>query len=1103
MRIGDYVLAGRLGAGGQGVVYEAYDLEGRRVAVKVLHPGESRGRMAKEAAAARRVASFCTARVLGADLTGDRPYIVSEYVAGPSLRRAVCEGRVFGGDDLHRLGVAVATALTSIHDAGVVHRDLKPDNVLLGPDGPRVIDFGIARTVDMSLTRTGVVAGTPSYMAPEVLTGQRAGFAADVFAWGAVMVFAATGEDPFQGENVSAVMHQVLSTQPDVSALPEAVRSLVKVAMAKDPEARPTARELLLALVSGGAADTAELLAAGTRAAGVVVASGHDDPPLGTLAEDAYASLEPQEREHVAQLFVRLVALGERGATADELGASAERVLRAFRYVLAKEGEVIVLAWPAVVRAWPRLREWVSAEGEGLAALAEISLAARAWDDHGRRDGDLLRGSRLEHALTWAATGRAHATLIPRERDFLQAATSLTQRQAHRRRMMTVVLVALLVVALAAAGAAVWQGKLAQDQRDVASGRQAAAEAARLRTTDPVKAMLLNVAGWRLAPGAGTRAGLVEALQAPERSVFRLPTVAGVGTIAAGGNGRVMAGVGEQGVRVYDVPSGRMISAWPWPAGQALIPSAAALSPGGRILVVASAADQITAWDVRTGRKLGERTLDAGGESPLVRFGDHESLVAIGRGTSLYLLWDILSGRTFGLIFRSGSDPSVGFEAPDGPLIAADGAYVAAIHLDKLRLLRLADMTISNRVPRKCGSVAAFSPDGSRLLCANGEITFWDLVTGHRTKGPYWQISGRSGLNGGGLRSAGKVTAAYTGDTITVWMGSRRLLEYSIEGKPQAVWLEPDGQTLRYQRDDTIVTLDLRPRLLTTQPARPAGRVSTEGDWAPGGRVRLSATENVLRGLDAASGRALWGYSVPAGWGVNWRTFTPDGTVLVVALQVHDPAHLRDRLVWLDTATGKVLGDRALEWDLGRFAVAADGTTLVSPTGAILDLRTGRRIGAGFTAVGQAVVVAASPVGSLIAVSGSQGRVTLWDVRRRTALTPSLQHTAGAGSRHLAFSADGSLLASYGEGTDEDVVEVWDIATMTRLATVPVREDFVVEHLAFTTDGTVRMGTRRTVIELPTDGERLARALCRRAGRDLTLHEWERHLPGTPHRQIC
>ncbi|NUR89151.1 MAG: serine/threonine protein kinase, partial [Nonomuraea sp.] len=360
-RIGEYWLAGRLGEGGQGVVYEAYDAGGTRVALKLLHAdGRARDRFAKEAAAAARVASFCTARVLAVEPDGRRPYLVSEYVPGPSLRRA---GRTFAGDELHRLATAIATALAAIHEAGVIHRDLKPDNVLLGPDGPRVIDFGIARTAEMSLTGTGEVSGTPSYMPPEVFTGQRAGMPGDVFAWGAVVVFAATGEDPFRADNLGGVMHRVLSSRPDLSMLPERLRPLVAAALEKDPSARPAARDLLLALVGPG----------GEPAVNGVHAVGANDPALGTIAEDAYASLGPQERELAAEVFLRLVTVGEdgqetgRGASRAELldGRSAEeaaavaRVLRAFAYVVATGEETVELSLPALLRAWPRLRRWV------------------------------------------------------------------------------------------------------------------------------------------------------------------------------------------------------------------------------------------------------------------------------------------------------------------------------------------------------------------------------------------------------------------------------------------------------------------------------------------------------------------------------------------------------------------------------------------------------------------------------------------------------------------------------------------------------------------------------------------------------------------------
>ncbi|MDF2707081.1 MAG: hypothetical protein K0R62_2733 [Nonomuraea muscovyensis] len=245
--VGPYRLVGRLGAGGQGVVYLAQAPGGRPVAVKVLGEGlAGDGGFAKEIEAARRVEPFCIAQVLDASL-GGRPYIVTEYVDGPPLQQA---GRHTNAD-LQRLAVATATALAAIHRAGVVHRDFKPANVLLGRDGPRVIDFGIARATDAAITVTSAIVGTPAYMAPEQLAGQVVGPQADVFAWAGVMVFAATGAPPFGNDSLPAVIRRILHDEPRLGDLPEPLRRIVYACLAKDPRARPAMQDVLLWLIGG------------------------------------------------------------------------------------------------------------------------------------------------------------------------------------------------------------------------------------------------------------------------------------------------------------------------------------------------------------------------------------------------------------------------------------------------------------------------------------------------------------------------------------------------------------------------------------------------------------------------------------------------------------------------------------------------------------------------------------------------------------------------------------------------------------------------------------------------------------------------------------
>ncbi|MFI7135243.1 serine/threonine-protein kinase [Nonomuraea sp. NPDC050153] len=247
-------MLGRLGAGGQGVVFLAVGDDGRRVAVKTLpriSDEAARHRMAAELDLLRRVSGFCTAQVLDADLTADLPHIVTEYVPGPSLAELVGHEGPCRGEALERLAVATATALTAIHRAGVAHLDLTPRNVIIGPDGPRVVDFGLARAV-RGPTADALVAGTPAFIAPEQLAGHPPTTAADVFSWAATLAYAATGRPPFGDDAVPTVVYRVLQQEPDLGTPTELggfLRTILQTCLAKDPVLRPSAQDLLYHLV--------------------------------------------------------------------------------------------------------------------------------------------------------------------------------------------------------------------------------------------------------------------------------------------------------------------------------------------------------------------------------------------------------------------------------------------------------------------------------------------------------------------------------------------------------------------------------------------------------------------------------------------------------------------------------------------------------------------------------------------------------------------------------------------------------------------------------------------------------------------------------------
>jgi predicted Ser/Thr protein kinase len=257
-QVGGYRLLGRLGEGGQGVVFLAVGPAGSRAAVKLLPPTtdpQVRSRFLKEVAAAQRVARFCTAQVLDAGIFERRPFIVSEYVNGPSLIEVVEQLGPRGGATLERIAIATLTALGAVHAAGMVHRDFKPANVLLGPDGPVLIDFGLATVPGMTtMGPSGQAAiGTPAFMAPEQLAGERVTAAADMWSWAVTMAFAGTGELPFKGESLTATAYAILHSEPHVGRLPGSLGSLVYRCLSKDPAARPSAHGALSELVAAGA----------------------------------------------------------------------------------------------------------------------------------------------------------------------------------------------------------------------------------------------------------------------------------------------------------------------------------------------------------------------------------------------------------------------------------------------------------------------------------------------------------------------------------------------------------------------------------------------------------------------------------------------------------------------------------------------------------------------------------------------------------------------------------------------------------------------------------------------------------------------------------
>jgi serine/threonine-protein kinase len=253
-QLGPYLLKGRLGSGGMGQVYLGLSPGGRQVAIKAIRPelasdAEFRARFAREVAAARKVSGIYTAPVVDADVDGPVPWLATSYVAGPSLAHLVETNGPLPAAELRPLAAGLAEGLAAIHSAGVVHRDLKPSNVLIAEDGPRLVDFGISRSMEGdSLTTPGMVIGSPGFMSPEQAEGLEVGPSSDIFGLGALLTFAATGVGPFGEGGAAALLYRLIHTQPNTSGLPAEIRAITERCLDKNPRRRPTAAQLLAEL---------------------------------------------------------------------------------------------------------------------------------------------------------------------------------------------------------------------------------------------------------------------------------------------------------------------------------------------------------------------------------------------------------------------------------------------------------------------------------------------------------------------------------------------------------------------------------------------------------------------------------------------------------------------------------------------------------------------------------------------------------------------------------------------------------------------------------------------------------------------------------------
>lgn len=681
-KVGNYRLLGRLGEGGMGRVYLGLSPGGRQVAVKLIHASHANGtqfrqRFAREIEAARQVGGFHTAPMVDADPDADPPWMVTAYIQGPSLQGEVTEHGPLGLDQLRALGAGLAEGLAAIHACGLVHRDLKPSNVILAEDGPRIIDFGIARAATASrMTTAGMVVGTFSYMSPEQISGELAGPPSDVFSLGCTLAFAATARTPFGEESIITVARRITSEPPDLAGVPEqrGFRELVADCLAKSPGDRPNLRYVMARLTEDA---TDEAAAPDDMAPGGAFDAGGGAPAVGSVPSTPLVAAWPEPGTH-----------GLPGGRPDE---GTQTVGRGGPVPLGPPAEYVYPGWGPTPRdglgAFPG-QPPVNAPGTGRpgrrVSRSPVLIAAGVALI-------VLLGAGLGILLTTGGPAKPHAS-------GRQSSPSSPSPSPHPTGPPP------------SQPAATFGDPKSKGVFGVVFTSDSALAAA----DSNGHTYLRNV------PAGNITATLSD------------PNSRGVAHIAFSQKGNSIAAADNNGsVYLWDVTTGKVTGTLTAPSGNPVY--GVAFSPKGNSVAMADSSGSTYLWDVATS------TLTATLSDPKstavydAAFSPDGSRVATADHNGSVYEWNAATGKLARTLHGPGSKTTydVAFN-PDGSLLAAtDGTVGGSIYLWDAATGKL---VTTLRAPGNIGGNGdmAFSPDGSVIAVANGNGStyLWKVATG-------------------------------------------------------------------------------------------------------------------------------------------------------------------------------------------------------------------------------------------------------------------------------------------------------------------------------------------------------------------------------------